>query len=161
AVQELAHHSKTSELMVARTAMALAEDASRVPDPDPRVIQHRSHVGYYLIGRGRKRLEKHIGYWPPFSKEISEGLLGWREGFYLGGIGLVTLAIVAFVLSGLGTTIPLITALLLLWLPAVDAAIGVMNQVVAFVLPPRPLPKLDFSEGIPSNCTTMVAVSTL
>ena len=36
-----------------------------------------------------------------------------------------------------------------------------MNQLTAFILPPRALPKLDFSEGIPSDCATMAVVPTL
>jgi hypothetical protein len=46
-------------------------------------------------------------------------------------------------------------------LPATDAAIGMMNQLTNFLLTPRKLPKLDFSKGLPANCTTMVVVPTL
>ncbi len=36
-----------------------------------------------------------------------------------------------------------------------------MNYLTTALLHPRILPKLDFSEGIPDDCVTMVAVPTL
>ena len=53
-----------------------------------------------------------------------------------------------------------LTALLLL-LPATEAAMGIVNRLVAALFAPRVLPKLDFSEGIPADCSTLVVVPTL
>ena len=36
-----------------------------------------------------------------------------------------------------------------------------MNNLTSYLAPPRALPKLDFSEGIPADCATLVAVPTL
>ncbi len=36
-----------------------------------------------------------------------------------------------------------------------------MNELTTFLVSPRLLPKLDFSEGIPAECATMVVVPTL
>ena len=36
-----------------------------------------------------------------------------------------------------------------------------MNYLTTALLHPRILPKLDFSDGIPDDCVTMVAVPTL
>ena len=54
-----------------------------------------------------------------------------------------------------------IAAILLLLLPASQSAVEVMNYLTTALLHPRILPKLDFSEGIPDDCVTMVAVPTL
>src|SRR5439155_327128 len=95
-------------------------------------------------------------------RQIQEALLNWPEVFYLVGIELLTFAIVAFLLSGMGARVPVVAGvILLLLLPATESAVGVMNQLTAFLLPPRLLPKLDLSKGIPRECTTMVVVPTL
>ena len=36
-----------------------------------------------------------------------------------------------------------------------------MNYLVTTLLPPEILPKLDFEDGIPDTCVTMVAIPTL
>jgi hypothetical protein len=160
-VRGLASHSQAGELEVARTAVDLARGAKIQWNLEPRAIERRSHVGYYLVDKGRRTLEKQIGYRPPFSRVILR-IVGHRpELVYLVGFELLTVAIMAFVLTGLGTTIPLVWAFLLLLIPATESAIGVMNQLASWVFPPRSLPKLDFAHGIPDDCATMVAVPTL
>ena len=42
-----------------------------------------------------------------------------------------------------------------------DAAVSMMNWLSTLLVKPRLLPRLDFSEGIPSECRTMVVVPTL
>ena len=42
-----------------------------------------------------------------------------------------------------------------------QSAVEVMNYLTTALLRPRILPKLDFSDGIPDDCVTMVAVPTL
>ncbi len=83
------------------------------------------------------------------------------DWFYLFGVELVTFAIVVGLLSFLSALTPILAGLLLVVLPATQAAVDFMNNLAAFLMPARALPKLDFSKGIPSDCTTMVAVPTL
>ena len=56
---------------------------------------------------------------------------------------------------------PTLTALVLLIIPATQAAVDFMNNLTSYLAPPRFLPKLDFSDGIPADCATIVAVPTL
>src|SRR5205807_1741999 len=135
--------------------------AHQEPAIDLRKAERRRHVGYYLVDQGRKRLERALRYRPRLTQRLKEALLATPALFYFGGIALVTLAIIGFLLSGVGVATPLMAGLLLLVLPAMDAAVGMMNQVTHFFLPPRKLYRLDFSKGIPANCTTMVVVPTL
>ena len=160
-VGELASHSRASELEIAQAAVDLARAAKSQWNLGPRAVERRRHVGYYLVDKGRPALENLIGYQPPFSKRILR-IVGHRpELVYLVGFELLTIAIMAFVLIGLGTAVPLVWAFLLLLIPATESALGVMNQLVSWLFPPRPLPKLDFSHGIPDDCATMVAVPAL
>src|ERR1700719_1643204 len=51
--------------------------------------------------------------------------------------------------------------MLILFLPSSQSAVQLMNYLVTSLLPAEILPKLDFTEAIPDNCVTMVAVPTL
>ena len=55
-IEQLSRGSKTPELIVAERAVALARDAQ---EHDP-LNDRRHHVGYYLISRGRFRLEEDL-----------------------------------------------------------------------------------------------------
>ena len=153
ALAQMAKYSSQTELEVAHTAIGLC---SQVEAGD-----RRAHVGYYLIDRGRPELEAAIGYRPRFLARIQRRLLRYPTVFYLCGIELLTIAIVCLILSRSGSLKPAYVALFFLALPATQAAADFMNNLAAFLAPPRVLPKLDFSEGIPGDCVTMVAVPTL
>src|SRR6185312_15373005 len=45
--------------------------------------------------------------------------------------------------------------------PVTQAAVELVNYFITSILKPRPLPKLDFSEGVPEDSKTLVTVPTL
>ncbi len=51
--------------------------------------------------------------------------------------------------------------MLMLLLPCSQSAIQLVNYLITSLLEPQILPKLDFSEGVPDNCTTLVAIPSL
>ena len=101
----------------------------------------------------------------PFSESVQEFLRRHPDEFYLGGIEILTLLIVLAIMTPVfsifNTFLGRIFAILVLLLPASQSAVEVMNYLTTALLPPRILPKLDFSEGIPGDCVTMVVVPTL
>ena len=160
AVQKLAARSESSEPEVARRAVALARAAEKEWSSNSQVRERRTHAGYYLLDKGKELLKRQIGYRAPSLKQIQEAILSWPEVFYLVGIELLTFAVIAFLLSGMGARVPFVAGvILLLLLPATESAVGVMNQLTAFLLPPRALPRLDLSNGVPPGLTTMVVVA--
>ncbi len=129
----------------------------------------RAHVGYYLFADGRRQLEQSIGYQPRGVAGLQRRMLRHPTLVYLGGIGLLTGLIVAgFVAYARGASVPGglplpwqgATALLAL-VPAVSLAVSLVNGAVSRLLAPRILPKLDFMDGIPPACRTMVVVPCL
>jgi cyclic beta-1,2-glucan synthetase len=160
-VQELAFHSEADEATVAQQAIDLARKAQTVSPSSPRVIARRGHVGYYLIDRGRETLEKEINFRPRLAKQAKNLILELPEFTYFLGLELLIFFSIAFALSGLRGRVPLWLAVLFFVLPASESAVGMMNRLLAFILPPRSLPKLDFSPGIPGDCVTMVGIPTL
>ena len=160
-IEDAARRSTCSEMAVAREAIVLAQAAAA-----QRGLHDRSaHVGYYLIDRGRPRLEQAVGCRLPWKARISRVSRHVRLPLYLGPILLLTLFATAAVLSALGGFDPADWRVWLLALPLVIAtsalAVPLVNLLVTLVLPPRALPRMDFSKGIPDSHRTMVIVPTL
>jgi hypothetical protein len=161
AVEELAHESLFSEEEVARQAVFLAMRAhSRIGKHESRALRRKAHVGYYLLAGGQRVLKRRLGCKPALKQRLLNGLLEWPEIFYVIGVEVTTLLLVFFFLHRLGTVIPLIAGLLLL-IPASHAAVGIINRLTGILVPPRRIPKLDFSKGIPVEHSTLVAVPCL
>jgi cyclic beta-1,2-glucan synthetase len=61
-----------------------------------------------------------------------------------------------------GASVRALTALvLLLLIPAADVAIALAQRAIVRAIPPRRLPRLDFSERVPDHARTMVVVPTM
>jgi cyclic beta-1,2-glucan synthetase len=161
ATEEIARNGSRSELEVARIALRLSQEAAARISNGSASEQREAHVGFYLVGRGRTRLESEAGYRAPWIIQLRRLLLKGPTEFYLISIELLTFLIVISMLSGVDSLTPIFAGLVLLLLPASQAAVDFVNNLVTSILPPRPLPKLDFSEGIPDSCITVVAVPAL
>jgi cyclic beta-1,2-glucan synthetase len=160
-IAEFAEYSDCTERGIARAAIDLARAAKEANRSSGAARERTTHVGYYLMDRGQAALKTAIRYRPPVLRRIREGLLKWPDFFYLIGIELVTLAILALLVSWSHLRpLPLI-AVALLALPAIECAVAAMNLIATRLFPPRRLPRLDFSNGIPDDCRTLVAVPIL
>jgi len=164
-VTHFAEHSDCSELEIAHLALDLAEESTRHPPADPRLVSRKSHVGYYLIGEGAKQLRTRAGVRLPFAESVQEFLRRHPDEFYLGGVEVLTLLIVIAIMSPIfnsfNSFLGRIFAIIVLLLPCSQSAVEMMNYLTTALLPPRILPKLDFSAGIPDDSVTMIVVPTL
>ena len=160
-VESLAWDSGVPEPEVARAAVALAAEglAGSMAD-DPRL----GHVGYYLIDAGQRRLKDRIGYRARGLDRARGALLARPTLGYLGsvaGLSLVQLSLAALLggLARLPGSVGL--ACVLLVVPVSSVAVAFTNWWVSRLIAPRPLPKLDFSQVIPVECRTAVAIPAL
>jgi cyclic beta-1,2-glucan synthetase len=153
AIAELAKRSRRSESEIAQQAIDLARQSA----PDG----YSNHVGYFLIDDGRELLRKLIGYQFTAGGWIKERIVRHAPSAYLLAIEFVAFLLTAALLLACGRSVPMAIILPLLLVPATGAAIDIVNQLVAVSFPPRVLPKLDLSKGIPDDCVTVVAVPTL
>ncbi|MGH9684649.1 MAG: glucoamylase family protein [Candidatus Acidiferrales bacterium] len=160
-VAEIAAHSGASELEVAKKAAELARGAQASSHASDRAKERRSHVGYYLVDGGAESLKKAVGFQTPSSARFRGFILRWPAFFYLIGIELGTIAVMAAMLDLSKAEVSGFVALALLLLPAAECAVAVMNQLSNAFVAPKSLPKLDFSRGIPGESTTMVVVPCL
>jgi cyclic beta-1,2-glucan synthetase len=158
-----ADHSDCSEMEVAREVLSLA--AQKQPSSDPRVILRRSHVGTYLLEEGSRQLAQRVDFHPPFAERMRAFLRSRPDEFYLPGIAVLTLTIVlgvVLLLTDPSTPLGLVLlSTLAVLLPSSQSAVQIINYLATLLLPAQILPKLDFSEGLPADCVTLVAIPTL
>ncbi len=161
----LSRHSDCSEIKVAEHTLELAREAALHTHSDPRIHRRVSHVGYYLVDKGLPKLAARVNFHPPISERIRSTIRHNPDDFYITGIELITILFIAAILFPLLPNYPVFgrmaISFLLLVLPVMQCAVDLVNNVVTSILDPTPLPKLDFSKGIPVECTTVVAVPTL
>jgi cyclic beta-1,2-glucan synthetase len=159
-VERLARRSDRSEPEVAQLAIglaheALAEGRSDCADPDA-----AAHVGFYLIDAGAARLRQLAG---TKSWRWSTGFEALRRVTYpaalFGYVGPIV-ALTTIFTAGLAWHAQLALVFLLL-LCSSSLAVALVNWLVTALVPPRVLPRLDFSTGIPAESRSLVAVPTL
>jgi cyclic beta-1,2-glucan synthetase len=153
AVARMAKRSTRTEGEIAEQTVALAEGAS---SEEPR----RRHVGFYLLGPGLMQLRTAVGYHRTVADRLCDILIA-NPVLYPGSIEALTILIVAGLVSQMHARGAVFAAVLLLLLPASQAALDVLNHFIALLVRPRALPKLDFSKGIADDCATIVAVPAL
>ena len=147
-----------TEPAVAERAVALAREG-READPQN---DRRHHVGYYLISRGRFRLEQDLGYPPTAGERIARFLFRHPAIGYLGAIAATISLVLASFLSYAarrGADWPeLLVVALVIIIPISELAINLLNLLITTHVPPRQLPKFDLRAGIPPDDRTMVVV---
>ncbi|MCE7958160.1 MAG: DUF3131 domain-containing protein, partial [Acidobacteria bacterium ACB2] len=160
AVEELADPSGEAQVRVALRAVESARQAAR----EKGVGERAAHVGAHLIGDGRAELEVDVAHSPPLLRRLQRALFRGAAGIYLGGIGLLTglgfLAAFAYV-RGSQTPVVAFLAAVLVLVPASELAVLVVQRLVAALVGPKRLPRVELAEGVPENARTMVVVPAL
>ena len=180
-IEDLALASHRSELEVAHTAITLANAAwsTATATPEPGAGQADAgawpglampppaHVGYYLLDDGRAMLEDRLDYRPAPPVRLARLARRNPAVIYLGSIVVLTLLMLAattvYVAAQGSSALLALLAVALVFLPALAAAVALVDWVVTLVVPPQTLPKLDLSgepdtHKIPDSCRTLVVV---
>jgi cellobiose phosphorylase len=177
AVEEMARHSPLSEVEIARKAIQLAHDGAAsaslalgsvgfneadggVADPF-----RMAHVGYYLIDKGRPRLERLAKVRWSLIKAVGKFGHRFPLWWYLGSITLLT----TLFSWGLLTTAyndglegwQLAAGGIIAVLCTSQLAVALVNWVATLLATPKLLPRLDFSKGVPAHCRTLTVIPTL
>ena len=124
-----------------------------------------AHVGYHLIGPGRRGLESDVAHHPPARHRLKRLVFEHATPIYLGSLALltgigVTVAVAAAGVSQAPRSTWIWVAALAL-IPASEFAVALMHRVVHRIARPWPLPRLDLRGGVPEHARTMVIVPTL
>ncbi|MGB3225993.1 MAG: glucoamylase family protein [Desulforhopalus sp.] len=160
-VERLAAHSPSSESQVARQAIDLAQEAAADKNCDDRA----AHVGFYLIDAGLPQLERRtevrLGLTEILKKNCSRFPLSVYGGTILLLAAFLTgcLTYRAFA-DGLSSWSLGLLGLLAL-LCASQPSVALVNWLATLLATPQPLPRMDFSKGIPPEMRTLVIVPTM
>ncbi|MGJ4859863.1 glucoamylase family protein [Labrys sp. La1] len=164
AIEELARGSTLTELEITGQVLETARRAAAgVVEPEER--WRLADPGYHLIGDGRRALERAIDFKPPPRTRITR--FGLRLGIsgYAGAIFSVTavlLALASWALGLYGLDAGWLALFVLVgFVPATEAAIAMVNRVVAWCFGATALPGLELADGVPQSLRTLVAVPTL
>ena len=159
-IEELARHPRLTEQGIAEAAIQLAATFGERDGLKSR----GAHVGYYLIDKGRPTLEHTVHARPSAKQFIVRAARRFPLFAYLTPILLLTMGTTAWVMTRVafewGPWSVLFLAIFTL-VAVSQTAISVVNLVTTILIPPRSLPQMDFSLGIPADQKTMVVVPTL
>jgi cyclic beta-1,2-glucan synthetase len=159
-VEAIAKRSNRTENDVARITLDLTRRA-RESGSDKR----NHHVGYYLIGEGRRQTEEACGVSPSLVQSLADGFSRYRKLNYFIGITGLTAATTWLLYELLPPALrhsPYIYPFLLIFLLTGSYfAIAMVNWVATIAVLPRPLPRMNFVGGVPASARTLVAVPSL
>jgi cellobiose phosphorylase len=160
-VEALCRHSPTSEGVIASEAIRLATEAAKREGP----FGSEAHVGHYLIGKGQPELERVAKIHFSWRRVLTRAARRVPILCYVGSILAVAVAVASLVGISVGALgwhnwrLWLMTAIG--FVAASQAAVAVVNLMTNLLICTRPLPKLEFSKGIPESERAMVVVPTL
>ncbi|MCZ8014356.1 MAG: cyclic beta 1-2 glucan synthetase [Limnobacter sp.] len=166
AIEQIARDTNANEDNVAHSAIAAARDAANA---DPTQCPRQAHVGYHLIGPGRFALEQMSGSGLHALQRLQRLFIRHPLAWF--STSIITLSILFPVLALYWANslapMPWLSGGLLwvvgaaLLLGASHLAVAWVNWVVTLFAVPKPLPRMDFSLGIPSASRTLVVVPTM
>jgi cyclic beta-1,2-glucan synthetase len=168
AIEEIARGSKSAELAVAQAALEAAGCAAvrgadgKDANGDP---GREADPGYYLIDEGRRAFETSLGYRATSRNWPRRFALNSGIGGYIAVIGMISAAVLCWPLLALAArgvgNFRLVLLGLLGCIPAIDAAIALVNRAVSRSFGATTLPALALRGGIPLHLRTLVVVPAL
>jgi cyclic beta-1,2-glucan synthetase len=160
-VETIAKNSGLNENDIAKIAIEFARHSYAENNLDKR----KSHVGYYLIGKGVLQTERMARVHLSATETILKKILNAKHSIYNLSAIVITLLIASgmmvMVAAGNPGTGWLLVMSILALIGASHLSIAIVNWGVTLWIKPKPLPKLDFSTGIPNENRTLVVVPTL
>lgn len=160
-VEWISKHSNYQEYEIAQMAIDLAK-ANTQKNVHPRM----RHVGYYLVDEeGQKELIRQSKMHITTGHRIKKILKYNRLVSYVGSALIITALLSIWTgwhAHGIGATPGFAIALGVVSFIALSQVIIVLiNWISTLIVNPRPLPKMDFSKGIPDQFKTLVVVPSM
>ena len=157
-IEKIAKKCNYSEVEVARKSIELAKRGAKQNGLKDRT----AHVGFYLINKGLYKLEHLIKIRYTILSKFSKIIFRFPLFFYLGSIIVFTLLFGWGLLekargNGIGGWHLWVIGFLFIFCTSY-LAIAIVNWIVTLVVNPNPLPRLDYSKGIPPESRTLVVV---
>jgi len=159
-VEAIARRSRHSEHDVAYRAIQLAQSETASGND-----QRMTHVGYFLIDRGRSALEQLVNMYLTSSVALEKMRRSFPLFVYLAVMSVLTAVGIEIIVRSAAEHGVASYAIWLLMLPLLMCAgqlgASLTNWLASIMLRPQPLPKMDFEHGIPPEFRTLVVVPTM
>jgi len=157
-IEKIAKKCDFSEIDVARKSIELAKNGAELHGNEDRT----AHVGFYLIGKGLGQLVQLTKTKNTFSSVCRNTFFRFPLFFYLFSIVLLTLTFSWSLLEkahsdGIGNW-HIWVLCFLLTLCSSYLSISLVNWLVTLLIKPNPLPRFDYSKGIPPESRSLVIV---
>ena len=160
-LEKMAKNSVMDEWVLARSVVELAQQAAAAKG----ISDRSAHVGYYLTDKGVTQTERAASV----RKSLVESVFAVSQRYplfcYLGTILIATLAFTIWLMERAQLTDRsdwlAVVLCIIIALCASQLALALVNWFVTLIASPHPLPKLDYSDGIPPQARTLVVVPTM
>jgi len=160
-IEEIAKNCLLSEVDVAQRAITLAQQSATGKGDDDRT----AHVGFYLIDDGLPQLERLTRVRFSAARILRKVINSFPLLLYTSSFILMTLifalGLLAKVYAGGIHGWPLVLMGILLFLCASHLSVALVNWLATKIVAPKPLPRMDFSVGIPPESRTLVVIPTM
>ena len=157
-IRELSEKTRISEIYITSKTLELASKNEEI-DADIEKNKKR-HIGYYIIDKGVSDLKKELNVKESIFKNTKI-----KEKVYIGIIIFLTAIITLLIsLQFLKVTNNIIYSILFLifsFIPISEIIIKITQYILSKIVKPKFIPKIDFTDGIDKENTTMVIVPTI
>ena len=167
-IQEISKKTKISEIYIAKKCLELSKKAKEKLETNDINDERKTHIGYYLIDKGRNELAKEL-----VNKNIRLLSNETKVNYYIFGIWIITI-ILALTLSigeyfllakhinnSILNTIYTSVIFLVSIIPIENIVTKTTQYILSKIVKPKVIPKLDFQNGIPEEYATVVAIPTI
>ena len=164
-IETISKRMKCSDSFIANAALECAKNPITDANDSDNSNLVKRHVGHYLIGEGRLKLEQRLSYSPPLSTMLSRIIKRHALRLYLGSIALLSILFTGYIFllsEWADASISLVSVTLIFaLLPVSELASSLVQYLSSRWVPPRPLPKLDASQPVSSDSKTLIVVHTI
>ena len=154
-IKEISKKTKISEIYIARKMLELAEENLNKEGKNK-----KSHIGYYLIDRGINELYAKLEY--TTRREETEQN---KTKIYI--LAVSTLSILISIILSYFLNLKIqkieisILSFILFLVPSSEVVIKVIQYILNKIVKPKIIPKIDFSNGIDKENSTIVVIPTI
>ena len=178
-IKEISKKTKISEIYIARKMLELAQENTNDKEKNLQLNQDnvqeqdseqtetnkskttkKTHIGYYLIDNGINKLYEKLEYTNKKEKTPQA-----KTKIYITTIEILTIilsAILSYILNlKIRSTGLAVVSFILFLLPSSEVIIQIIQAILSKTVKPKLIPKMDFSNGIDEDNTTMVVIPTI
>ena len=154
-IKEISNKTKISEIYIARKTLEICREKQ-----EKQKDKKETHIGYYLIDKGINALYEKLEY--KTKKQMEEKT---KTKIYISSIlvlSVILSAILATIInSKINNIVIFILSFIIFFIPTTEITIQIIQYILSKIVKPKLIPKIDFSNGIDKENSTMVIIPTI